>query len=139
MERDNGVQPSSKRTRRVLQRPADQHTPDAGVRARSERPTETETANAQMIMQEMINAQVEPPIARVKAALTNKSVVALAIAIHGGERFASDEAAFKLFGLQPKTKECRKIWLPRLRQLDDYRKGAQLPESDPAYGSEYRS
>ena len=127
MSRADGCQPSPKRIRRFPQRPGDQHVPDIGVRARSERPTEAETANAQMMLKEMLDAQVEPRIARGRAAQTNPSVVALAIAMHGEEKFTTDEAAFKLFGLRPNTQECREKWLPRLRRLDNYKKGAQLP------------
>ena len=82
------------------------------------RPSAAEQAAARVALADMVAAK----IVGGKATRTERETIACAIALHAGEGFASDKAAKRLFGVKAST-NVRKLWLPRLRQLDAWHCG----------------
>jgi hypothetical protein len=80
------------------------------------RPTGEEVASARATLQAMVKAKIVPG----KAARAADATIACAMALHSNEAFDCDKAAKAAFGV-PRTTNVRKLWLPRLRRLDEAR------------------
>ena len=72
------------------------------------RPTATELQEAITVIQQM--KEMEPPLLSRRGAPPKPNVVACAIALQRGERFANDREALQLFGAHPETK-VREVWV----------------------------
>ena len=82
------------------------------------RPSAAELVAARKALKDMAVAK----IIRSKATRMARATIACAIAFHAGEVFASDKAAKRAFGVKDNT-NVHKLWVPRLRQLDEWRRG----------------
>lgn len=76
--------------------------------SKSVRPTAAERQEALGVIQQM--KEMEPPLLPRRGQPPKPNVVACAIALHRGERFADDREAQRLFGVHPET-NVRKVWV----------------------------
>ena len=100
----------SKRHRGVVQPDCEATGSNSVGAPAAERPTAAERREALNVIQQMKAA--DPPLLS-KRAPARPEVVACAIALWRGERFANDRAALRLFGAHPETK-IREAWVGKL-------------------------
>ena len=92
------------------------------------RPTTAELRDASKALVDMVTANI---IGGKAVAKSTHATIACALALHAGEKFASDKAAKRTFGVQACT-NVRILWLPRLHRLDEWRLGqAEVIDANP--------
>jgi hypothetical protein len=127
---DNDAAPAGrKRVRRPSQLTSDARSSKEPARASSSRPTPAEKAEAQETIAEMKAAAVSPPILATRGRKAEPHIVACALAMQRGEKFAEIAADF---GIRT-DQSPQGVWVDsKLAQLRAYRQQQLAAEAEAA-------